>query len=73
MKKGMRERGVNGDDACNCCFGELLDNNKPFRPLYIFKHVLKNKYSFHYILLVQNKEMIRRDSYTKSRQIVLRV
>jgi hypothetical protein len=44
MKKGMRERGVNGDDACNCCFGELLDNNKPFRPLYIFKHVLKNNF-----------------------------
>ena len=42
MKKGMRER-VSGDDVCDCCcFGEQLDNKKPFRPLYIFKHMLKN-------------------------------
>jgi hypothetical protein len=25
MKKGMREK-VSGDDACDCCFGEQLDN-----------------------------------------------
>ena len=37
MKKGMRER-VSGDDVCDCCFGEQLDNKTPFRPLYIFKH-----------------------------------
>jgi hypothetical protein len=30
MKKGIRER-VSGDDVCDCCFGELLDNKKPFR------------------------------------------
>ena len=41
MKKGMRER-VSGGDVCDCCFGEQLDNKKPFRPLYIFKHMLKN-------------------------------
>ena len=45
MKKGMRER-VSGDDVYDCCFGELLDNKKPFRPLYIFKHMLKNNFSF---------------------------
>jgi hypothetical protein len=43
MKKGMRER-VSGDDVCDCCFGEQLDNTKPFRPLYIFKHMLKNNF-----------------------------
>jgi hypothetical protein len=36
MNKGMRER-VSGGDVCDCCFGEQLDNKKPFRPLYIFK------------------------------------
>ena len=36
MKKGMRERD-SGDDVCDCCFGEQLDNNKHFRPLYISK------------------------------------
>ena len=41
MKKGMRER-VSGDDVCDCCFDEQLDNKKPFRPLYVFKHMLKN-------------------------------
>ena len=29
---------------CDCCFGEQLDNKKPFRPLYIFKHMLKNNF-----------------------------
>jgi hypothetical protein len=43
MKKGMRE-SVSGDDVCDCCFGEQLDNKKPFRPLYMFKHILKNSY-----------------------------
>ena len=43
MKKGMRER-VSGDDVCDCCFGEQLDNNKPFRPLYILKHMPKNNF-----------------------------
>ena len=38
MKKGMRERGRWCE---NCSLGELLDNNKNVRPLYIFKHVLK--------------------------------
>jgi hypothetical protein len=37
------ERGVSGDDVCDCSFGELLDK-KPFGPLYIFKHVLKNNF-----------------------------
>ena len=41
MEKGMRE-GVSGDDVCDCSFGEQLDNKKPFRPLYIFKHMLNN-------------------------------
>ena len=40
MKKGMRER-ISGDDVCDCSFGELLDNKKPLRPLYIFKDMLK--------------------------------
>jgi hypothetical protein len=35
------EIGVNGDDVCDCSSGELLDK-KPFGPLFIFKHVLKN-------------------------------
>ena len=43
MKKGMRER-VSGGDVCDCSFDELLDNEKPFGPLYIFKHVLKNNF-----------------------------
>jgi hypothetical protein len=50
MKKGMRER-VSGDDVCDCCFGEQLDNKKPFRPLNIFKHMLKNNFvlfSYHF-------------------------
>ena len=38
------ERGVSGDDVCDCSFGEQLDNKKPFRPLYIFKHMLKNNF-----------------------------
>ena len=42
MKKGMRER-VSGDDVCDCCFGEHLDK-KPFRPLYIFKHMLRHNF-----------------------------
>ena len=41
MKEGMRER-VSGDDVCDCSFGELLDNKKPFRYLYIFKHMPTN-------------------------------
>ena len=40
MKKGGRGK-VSGDDVCDCSLGELLDNKTPFRPLYIFKHVLK--------------------------------
>jgi hypothetical protein len=40
MKKGMRKR-VSGDDVCDCCFGEQLDNRKPFRPLNIFKHMIR--------------------------------
>ena len=32
-----REREVSGDYVCDCSFGELLDNKKPFWPLYIFK------------------------------------
>ena len=43
MKKGMRE-WVSGDDVCDCCFGEQLNNNKPFRPLYIFKYMPKNNF-----------------------------
>ena len=43
MKKGMRGR-VSGDDVCDCCCGEQLDNKKPFRPLNIFKHMLKNNF-----------------------------
>ena len=39
----MRE-GVSGDDVCDCSLGELLDNKTPFRPLYIFTHVLKNNF-----------------------------
>jgi len=31
------ETVVSGDDVCDCSFGELLDNTKPFWPLYIFK------------------------------------
>ena len=38
------ERGSSGDDVCDCSFGEPLDNKKPFRPLYIFKHMLKNNF-----------------------------
>ena len=38
-----REREVDGDGVCGCSFGEPL-NKKPFRPLYIFKHVLKNNF-----------------------------
>ena len=39
MKKAMRERerGVGSDGVCDCCLGELLDNKKSFRPLYIIK------------------------------------
>ena len=29
-----RESGVVGDGVCGCSFYELLDKNKPFRPLY---------------------------------------
>jgi len=39
-----RERGVSGDDVCDCSLGELLYNKKPFRPLYVIKHVLNNIY-----------------------------
>jgi hypothetical protein len=38
------ERDVSGDDVCDCSFGELLDNMKPFWSLYIFKHVLENNF-----------------------------
>ena len=38
------ERWVSGDTVCDCSFGELPDNKKPFWPLYIFKHVLENKF-----------------------------
>jgi hypothetical protein len=38
------DRGVSGDDECDCSFVELLDNKKPFGPLYIFKHLLKNNF-----------------------------
>ena len=43
MKKEMRER-VSGDGVCDCSLGELPDNKKPSRPLYIFKHVLDNNF-----------------------------
>jgi hypothetical protein len=36
------ESVVSGDDVCDCSFGELLDNKKPFWPLFLFKHVLEN-------------------------------
>jgi len=26
----MRQRGVSGDDVCDCPLGEQLDNKKPF-------------------------------------------
>ena len=39
-ERNDRER-VSGGDVCDCCFGEQLDNKKPCRPLYIFKHMLK--------------------------------
>ena len=45
MKKGMRERGISGDDVCDCSLGELLNNKKPFGPLYMYKHVFKNNYA----------------------------
>jgi hypothetical protein len=52
------ERGCSGysDDVCDCSFGELLDNKKPFWSLYIFKHVLENK---SYMLELFNKGVIR--------------
>ena len=31
-----------GDGVCGCSLGELIDNQKPSIPLYIFKHVLIN-------------------------------
>ena len=43
MKKGMRYR-ASGDNVCDCCFGEQLDNNKSFRPRYILKHMPKNNF-----------------------------
>ena len=48
MKKGMGERERErerdgGGGVWDCSFGELLDT-KPFRPLYIFNHVLKNNF-----------------------------
>jgi len=40
-KEWEREREVGGDGVCDCSVGnQLLDNKKPFRPLYTFKHVL---------------------------------
>jgi hypothetical protein len=38
-----------GGDVCDCCFGEQLDNKKHFRPLYIFKHMLKNNIEEHFL------------------------
>jgi hypothetical protein len=29
-KNRESERGVSGDDVCDCSFGELLDSMKPF-------------------------------------------
>ena len=53
MKKGMRERErVSGGDVCDCCFGEQLDKKKPFRPLYIFKHMLKDNFLIHSVRAV---------------------
>ena len=39
MKKGMRER-VSGDDVCDCCFGEQLDN-KHLLDLFIYSNIIK--------------------------------
>ena len=44
MKKGMRERGLVVVMCTIVVFGEQLDNKKPVRPLYIFKHMLKNNF-----------------------------
>ena len=45
MKEGMRERererGLVLDGVCDCSLGELLENKKLFRPLYIFKYAFK--------------------------------
>jgi hypothetical protein len=41
---GANREDSSDDDRCDCSFGELLDNEKPFGPLYIFKHVLKNNF-----------------------------
>ena len=53
MKKGMRER-ISGGDVCDCCLGEQLDNKKPFRPFYIFKHMLKNNFVLFNAVLFHN-------------------
>ena len=38
-----REREVGGDGVRGCSFGKPLKQEN-FRPLYIFKHVLKNNF-----------------------------
>jgi hypothetical protein len=46
MKKGIREgeTEVGGDGVCVVVHWVNHLNEKPFRPLYIFKHVLKNNF-----------------------------
>ena len=39
-----REREIGGDGVCDCSLGDLLDDMKHFRPLYIIKHKLINIY-----------------------------
>jgi hypothetical protein len=48
-----RKEWVSGDYVCDCSFGELLDNKKPFRPLYIFKHMLKS----YFVLFIRERRI----------------
>jgi hypothetical protein len=60
MKTGMRERGWSWWCVRLFSWWTIQDNKKPFRPLYIFKHVLKNSF----ILFVWVSDpSCREDSY----------
>jgi hypothetical protein len=44
MTTGMRERVFSSDGVCDCSLGDLLENKKLSRSLYIIKHKLINIY-----------------------------
>jgi hypothetical protein len=43
-QKKTTSKQIGGDGVCDCSLGDLLDDMKLFRPLYVIKHKLIDIY-----------------------------